>query len=146
MPTAGKLIGAVLFAAMAWYVSDLVKPLLPEGTPTGMLSPINAVFGWLMGWRIMGRRAGEGFVSATGLAITTGVAIVFWCLLAWGGYEMYDRSIRKLYDGPFEALQDMAQQMIEYGKLAAEPNVVLSWFVGSLLAGWITEFFGQRWS
>ena len=37
-----------------------------------------------------------------------------------------------------------AQQMIEYGKLAAEPNVVLSWFVGSLLAGWITEFFGQR--
>ncbi|MEL7343772.1 MAG: TrgA family protein [Pseudomonadota bacterium] len=145
MPTAGKLIGAVLFAALAWYVSDLVKPLLPDGTPTGMLSPVNAFFGVIMGWRLMGRRAGEGFVSATGLGITTGIAIVFWALLFWGGYEMIQRAMRLLYDGPFEALQNMAILMLEYGQLAGTPMVVGTMFFGSLVAAWVTDFFAQRW-
>ncbi len=145
MPTAGKLIGAALFAALAWYVSGLIVPLLPEGTPTGMLAPVNAFFGLIMGWRLMGPRAGDGFVSATGIGITTGIAIIFWCLLTWGGYEMYQRSIRLLYDGPFEALQDMANLMLEYGALAATPMNILVMFVGSLVAAWITDFFAQRW-
>lgn len=146
MPTAGKLIGAALFAALVWYVSGLVVPLLPEGTPTGMLAPVNSAFALIMGWRIMGSRAGEGIVSATGLGITTGVAIVFWCLLFWGGYEMIERSTRLYYDGPFEALQDMAILMLGYGQLAATVEIVGTMFLGSILAGWITDFFAQRWS
>ena len=146
MPTAGKLIGAALFAALVYYIStEFIPPLLPEGTRTQWIAPINCIFALIMGWRITGARAGEGIVSATGLGITTGVAIFFWCLLYWGGYEMIDRSTRLYYNGPFEALQDMANLMIEYARLAATPIVLGSMFLGSILAGWITDFFAQRW-
>ena len=40
MPTAAKLIAAILFAALAYYVSEQVKLVLPsEGAGATMLSP-----------------------------------------------------------------------------------------------------------
>ena len=146
MPTAAKLIGAIAFAVLAYFVSDLVKPLLPEGTQYGLLSPINAVFGFLMGWRIVGRAAGRGYVAAMGYALTTLAAIVFWCLLLWGSYEMLRRATRLRYDGPVEALQDMAFLMSEYAVLAATSQIVITAIVGAMLCGWLTEFFSRRWS
>ena len=59
MPTGGKLIGAIVFAIFAYFISDLIKPLLPEGTGVGWFSPVNAIIGLLMGRELMVRRAGE---------------------------------------------------------------------------------------
>lgn len=146
MPTAGKLIGAITFAAIAYFVSDLIKPLLPEGTQSGLLSPVNALFGLMMGWRIMGRGAGRGYVSAMGFGLTTLVAVVFWSLLLWAGYEMIKRATRLYYDGPVEALQEMAKLMAEYARLAATPEVIGAALVGAVLGGFLTEFFARRWS
>ncbi|MCU0856746.1 MAG: TrgA family protein [Rhodobacteraceae bacterium] len=147
MPTAGKLIGAILFAALAYFVSDLVKPLLPEGTQVGLMSPINAFFGLVMGWRIMGRGAGNGYVSAMGYGLTTMVATVFWCLLLWGGYEMTRRAMRLYYDGPVEALQEMTILMADYARTAVtDPTVVGAAIAGSLFAAAVTEFFARRWA
>lgn len=146
MPTAGKLIGAIAFAALAWFVSDLIKPLLPEGSQVGLFSPLNAFFGLLMGWRIMGRGAGRGYLSATGFGLTTMVAIVFWSLLLWGGYEMTRRAMRLYYDGPMEALQDMAGIMAEYALVALDPQVIGAALVGAILCAFLTEFFARRWS
>ncbi|NNE81559.1 MAG: TrgA family protein, partial [Silicimonas sp.] len=56
MPTGGKLIAAIVFAALAYFISDLVKPLLEDtqGSRVGSLSFVNAFIGLLMGWTIMG--------------------------------------------------------------------------------------------
>ena len=144
MPTAGKLIGAIAFALLAWFVSDQVKPLLPEGMAVGLLSPVNATIGLIMGWRILGKNAGEGLVGTIGHAMTTTVAATFLSLLAWGGYEMYKRSIRMYYDGPVEALQEMALLMTEYAMLAATKDVLLLLVLGALVCAWITELFAAR--
>jgi hypothetical protein len=147
MPTAAKLIGSIVFAALAWFVSDLVKPLLPDGTQFGLLSPINAFFGLLMGWRIMGRGAGRGFVPSMGYGITTAAATVFWALLFWSGYLMITNATRLRYDGPMDALQDMAMIMADYGRMAAtDPQVVGATLVGAVLCSMLTEFFARRWS
>jgi hypothetical protein len=146
MPTAAKLIGAIVFAALAWFVSDLVKPLLPEGSQVGLLSPVNAFFGLIMGWRIMGRGAGNGYVPSLGYGLTTLAAIVFWCLLLWSGYEMTRRAMRLYYDGPMEALQEMAALMAEYARMAADPQVIGAAVIGSLLGAMLTEFFAKRWA
>lgn len=144
MPTAPKLIAAALFAALAWFVSDLVKPLLPEGTQVGLLSPVNAAFGAFFGWRIMGRRAGVSMRGSLGLGLTTGVAIVFWSLLFWCAYLMVVRSTRLRYDGPMEALQDMIALMLENGVLIATPAIVGSLVIGGLVFGWLTEQVARR--
>lgn len=146
MPTAPKLVAAVLFAVLAWFVSDLYKPLLPEGTQVGLLSPVNAVFGMLMGWQVMGRRAGDTMRAAFGYGLTTAAVIVFWALLFWSGYVMVRRSTRLYYDGPMEALTDMFGLMVEYARLGATPEVIGSLVVGALVFGWLTEQVARRFS
>lgn len=146
MPTAGKLIGAIVFAALAYFITDLIKPLLPEGSRMGWFSQVNALVGLAMGWTIMGRGAGKTYRQSLGFGLTTLAATVFWCLVVWSGYEMLRRSMRMYYDGPVEALQEMAQLMIDYAKLAAVNEVIIPAIVGALFVSWLTEFFARRWS
>lgn len=146
MPTAAKLIAAVLFAALAYYVSEEVKFYLPgEGAGATWLSQVNAAFGAVMGWRIMGRFAGQGFMPAAGFGLTTIFAVTFWALLIWAGYEMIIRATRGRYDGPVDALQGMADLMIDYAILTMVPTIVGTAVIGSLVAGIVTEFCARRW-
>ena len=144
MPTAPKLIAALLFAALAFFVSDLIKPLLPEGTQFGWFSPLNAAVGAIMGWRILGTRAGLSMQASLGYGLTTAVIMVFWCLFIWSGYLMVDASTRLRYSGPMAALQDMGAMMIEFARTMATAPVLGSLAVGALFFGWLTEHVARR--
>ena len=148
MPTGGKLIAAIAFAALAYFLSDLVKPLLAdtEGTRVGMLSPVNAFIGWLMGWTIMGKGAGRTYYQSAGYAFTTLAATVFWCLLFWSGHKMLGASMNLRYDGPSEALQQMGVMFFEYLAIIAERSILITAAVGTLFVAWLTEFFARRWT
>ncbi len=146
MPTAPKLIAAILFAALTWFVTDLVKPLLPVGTQMGLLSPINTVIGAFFGWRVMGARAGQSLKASLGYGITTAVIIVFWCLLVWSAYLMTIQSTRMRYDGPIDALQDMFFMMYDYARLMFTGEIVGSLAVGALVFGWLTDQVARRYS
>ena len=148
MPTGGKLIGGIAFAALAYFLSDLIKPLLAdtEGSRVGMLSPVNAFIGFLMGWTIMGKGAGDKYVQAFGYGFTTTAATAFWCLLFWAGHKMLGRSVQLRYDGPMEALQQMGALFFEYGALIMDQTVLITAAVGTIFVAWLTEFFARRWS
>ena len=148
MPTGGKLIAALVFAALAYFISDLIKPFLVEtkGTRLDWFSPINALIGAIMGWIIIGKAAGQRYWTSFGYGLTTLAATVFWCLFWWAGWEMVRKSTRRSYDGAVEALQDMTQIFIEFALLAAQQEVVIPAIVGALFVSWLTEFFGKRWS
>ena len=146
MPTAPKLIAALLFGALAFFISDLVKPQLPEGTQLGLFGPINAAVGALMGWRISGARAGFSMRASLGYGLTTTAITVFWCLFIWAGYIMVEASMRLRYDGPMDALQDMGVMMVEYARTLATPSILGSLFVGSLFFGWLTEQVARRYT
>lgn len=146
MPTGGKLIAAVCFAALAFFISGLIIPFLPEGTPVGKFGPINALIGLIMGWVIMGKGAGKSLRQSLGYGLTTLAATVFWCLVAWAGWAMLQNSLRLRYDGPMDALKDMAQLAIDYAKLIAVQAVVIPALVGALFMAWVTDFFARRWS
>ena len=146
MPTGGKLIAALTFAALAYFISDLIKPLLPEGTNVSRLSEINALVGLAMGWTVMGNGAGKTYRQSLGYGFTTLAATVFWSLLIWSGYEMLQRSVKLYYDGPVEALQEMAALYVEYARTAAVQEVMIPALVGALFVSWLTEYFARRWS
>lgn len=146
MPTAAKLIGAILFAALAYYVSEQIKLLLPnEGSGATWLSQVNAFFGLIMGWRIVGRNAGMGFMPSAGFGLTTIFAVAFWALLIWAAYEMIERAVSGRYRGPVEALLSMSNLMVEYAILIFSPSVLMTAVIGSLGIGIVTEFFARRW-
>lgn len=146
MPTAGKLLGAASFAILCWLVSGMIPPLLPEGTPTPMLQPVNAAVGFVMGWTILGRNAGSGLVATIGHASTTAVAVWFWCLLIWSGDEMLDRSMRLLYNGPVEALQDMASLAVEMIRTVGTVEIVGAMILGVFVTAVVTESAASRWA
>ncbi len=147
MPTGGKLIAAIAFAALAYFISDLVKPLLPEGTNVSKLSQINALVGLIMGWRVMGKGAGRTYLQSFGYGFTTLAAIVFWSLLIWSGNEMLKRSMKMYYDGPVEALQEMAELYVGYARIATtDMSVILAALIGTAFMAWLTEYFARRWS
>jgi len=85
MPTASKVVAAVYFAALAYFCADLVKPLLPEGTRTGMFNEVLAVIGALSGWKMSGQRAGDGVRAGFGYGLTTSALIVFWGIFLFAG-------------------------------------------------------------
>jgi len=136
----------MVFAGLAYFLTDLIKALLPEGTQFGWFSQINALIGFAMGWTVLGKGAGKSYRNAFGYGFTTLFATVFWCLTFWAGYEMLRRSMRMYYDGPVQALQEMTQLFIEYGKIGAVQDVMVPAVVGTIFVSWFTEFFARRWS
>lgn len=147
MPTAAKLFGAFGFALVAFFASEIYKPLLPEGTQMGLLTPINTVIGAFCGWLVMGRLAGDGNYRAIGHGLRTICVILFYVLLLWAGVEMLERSMDLHYDGPVEALQEMMALVAEYFLLmvsSAEVPVVL--LCGGTLAALLAEWAAERWA
>ncbi|MGL6210400.1 MAG: TrgA family protein [Paracoccaceae bacterium] len=146
MPTAAKLVAAVLFAAFGWIGANYFIPSLPEATPIGMLRESAALIGALCGWMIMGRVAGRGYSTSIGNGISTSVAIAFWLVLFWAGYEMVVRSTKMMYDGPMDAVLGVVDLMVQYGRLMLTPEVLGTMLIGGVVTGLFAEWAARRWS
>lgn len=144
MPTMGRLVAGIVFGALAYYVSTLIIPLYEEGTVPKFFAIINTAIGILMGWIVAGSRAGDGLRAAVGYGLTTIVAISFWFLFSHSFVEMIKQSLRKKYHGPVEAVTDVFNLGIDLAQMAGTPEVLTALVVGGIIAGLITEFFGQR--
>ena len=145
MPTAARLFAALGFAAMAVFASEVFKPLLPEGTQVGLLSLVNSAIGLLAGWLVMGRLAGRGYRAAMGSGVRTAAVALFYVLIVWSLYEMLRRSLRKLYDGPMEALKAMTELMSDYVMLMiSDPQVPVILVAGGILAAFLSEWASKR--
>ncbi|MFY0680201.1 MAG: TrgA family protein [Thalassovita sp.] len=145
MPTAARLFGAVMTGALGWYVSDLVRPLLPEATVFGWFNHVNLVLGALVGWRVIGRHAGKGNGIAVSNGVTAIAVLVVWAVGLQALNEMLRLSMRRVYDGPFEGLEDMFRIALEYGALLLTPSVGLSLVIGGIFIALVVEAINRVW-
>ncbi len=147
MPTAAKLISALVMALLGWGVAHLVVPHLPPETRIGWFREISAGLGLLVGWRFLGRRAGGGWNLAPGYGLGAAAILVFWMLLVFSGYEMLRRAMRKAYGGdPVAALKDMVQIAMDDAVYLQPFEVWGALVLGGLAAGLIAEAAARRWS
>ena len=144
MPTMARLVGAVLYAALAWYVSELIKPFFEEGFNPGWFSEVNAVVGLYAGWTIAGSRAGMGYVGAVSYGLTATIALTVLGLFVHSSFEMIQLSLRKQYEGPVEAVVNIAELGLGHAQTMAEPEVLIPLVLGGILAGLVVEFTGRR--
>lgn len=160
MPTATKLISGLAFAMIAFFASEVYRPLLPEGTPSGMMSYLNAVIGFLCGWMIMGRLAGRGLRASMSAGVRTSLSTAVWCLLVWSLWEMLALSTRPgAYGGPMEAINGAFGFIYDFGLLMLQdsrisfttaggeyflPQVPLLLICGGMFAGWLAEWVEDR--
>jgi hypothetical protein len=146
MPTAAKMIAAVLTALTLFLAAEAARAGLPEGTPAGKLAPISAGIGFVTGWVVLGALTGRGYFSSMGLGIRTVLQAVFFVLLAFSLWEMLQLSMKLRYDGPMQALLGVFQIMTDYGRLILLPDVLVALGVGGSLAGYGAEWAGRRWN
>jgi hypothetical protein len=146
MPTMPKFIAALFFAVLGYLCGDLIKPLLPDGTRTGLLNETLAAIGVLSGWLMAGKRAGDGWRSGFGYGLTSAGLLAFWGVFTFAGYTALDRSMNRRYDGPMDAIMAMVSLGLEYVVMIAVPTVIGPLIVGGLFGGWLTEWVAKRWS
>lgn len=145
MPTAGRFVGAILFGFIAWYVSELFKPTMPEGTSFGSFSEYNSLIGMVLGWVMLGPRSHSNRNASIGAGLTTAVAVVFWGLLIHAGIEMIKLSLRKRYDGAGEALIGVLELMGKYGQMMLTPEILITLIGGGMVVGSLSGWAERRW-
>lgn len=145
MPNAARLVAALSLALIAFIVSGLVMPLMPEGMDFGYFTWVNVGLGVLCGWIVMGKRAGRGITPAINNGITGVLSLLFWGLFVQGAYEMFRQAMRNRFDGPFEALGAIFTIGLDYGLTIMVPSIIWTLLVGGVLAGLATEYAWRQW-
>ena len=146
MPTMGRLVAAVLLGAAGWLVSDLIRPLMPEGTDFGMFNFVNAGLGILMGWRVVGKRLGRGYPNGLSAGLTGAVALVFWGLFVQSLNEMLAMALDRRFTGLMQAINAMFKIMTEYALVLVDAQVIGTLVIAGLVTGLIGEWVARRWS
>ncbi|MEX3315358.1 TrgA family protein [Sulfitobacter sp. PS-8MA] len=145
MPSAARLMGAVCLSALAFVLSGMVIPLMPESTDFGYFVPLNMVLGLGIGWTVMGARAGRGTTAAINNGFAGAFVLMLWGIGVQAAYEMFRRAMRNRYDDPFEALVAVFQIAAEYGLMVATLPIAIALVVGAVICGLLTEFAYNRW-
>lgn len=143
MTTSNKLIAAICLAFVGGLVAEFVKPQMPEGSNPGQMTLISAAVGIVVGWRVMGKRAGTCGPIELGLI---GVFwLVFWGLATFGCIEMLRLALRHKFREPVAALEAMVGIALEYGLYLTAPSVLMTLGVGVVVSGYFTDFARRRW-
>ncbi len=145
MPTAAKLVAAICLAALGFVTSELIKLVLPASTDFGIFTLLNTGIGFIMGWVVVGRRAGRGYSAAISNGFTGMVALVFWGLFIQAVNEMVRLAVRHRYDGPVEALAAIFELLVKFGGQMLDPVVLLTLLCGGIVTGLLTEAAAARW-
>jgi hypothetical protein len=145
MFTAPRLVAAILLAAVGFLASELIKPLMAAGTQFGWFSFLNAGLGAIAGWVVIGGRIGRGVSPAIGHGITGAAALLFWGLFLQSAYEMIQLSLRRRYDGPVEAFNDLLRIALEWGAMIATVPVLGLIFLGGMIAAVLAEISARYW-
>jgi hypothetical protein len=146
MPTAARLVSAICLAIVAYIISEMVKPLMPESTNFGYFVPVNIVLGLGVGWFVMGKRVGRGITAGINNGLTGVFVLMLWGLGVQSINEMVRLAMRNRYDGPFEAIVAVFQIGASWARDIATVDMGIALVVSAVIVGLIAESAGKRWS
>jgi uncharacterized membrane protein len=146
MPTAAKLICAILMCALGYGTSVLViYRILPEGANYRGFAEVNAVIGFAIGWRMLGRMVGERMVVSVMNGMLAALVLFVLGLAVQAFYEMIQRALDIKYDSPGKALNEMLELAAKFAVQAADPGVMAAHFGAAALIGLIGHAASRRW-
>lgn len=144
MPTAAKLVSAVMLAALGAWAAMLIVPLLPDGFREGAFVPATAFWGCLAGWTVMGRRLGGGYPHAIAHGLTGVASLVFFALAFNSAWMMVENALMRRYDGPMDAAVGFFDFMLKNLGTMSAPQVWVVLICGGIVAGFLGEFVSHR--
>lgn len=146
MPTTGKGVAAILMAILAWFGSEMYRPLMPEGTDFGWFNEVNVVLGILSGWIVIGTRLNRSYSDAIGAGLTGVAALVFWGVMIQAFNEMLRLALERRYDGPVEALVNVFELALDFAVNLLHTPLLVLLIGGGIFIGLICEFVARRYA
>ena len=151
MPTAAKLVAALLFAALAWWVGEsIVRYRLPDGVRVGWLREMLALGGLVVGWRTVGGEATGRMRRGTTIprAVTAGIAaaaqLLVLALLLHSFGRMIANSLDRKYAEIGRAWGAWMDFLWQDVVTVADPLVLGTLFAGAAAVGPVSGFVGRR--
>ena len=144
MPTAPKLVGAILFGALGLFLATLYAPILDQTEGQRPWVWVSGAVGLWAGWSLMGKRAGQGYSIGMGLGLTSAVSLTFVTIFVMAFLKMAARSMRGTFNSPTDAIVGLFENVSDYVVLLGVPVVVLTLLVAGVVFGLVTEFVGRR--
>lgn len=144
MPTGGRLVGAICFAALGAYLALLAIPFFEDGQVPSFWWPLCILAGVWSGWVVVGKRVGQGYSAAIGNGLTGTATLIFWIIFVISFVDMIEKSFRRSYDDPLEAIVNVFELGIEHALRLGQMDVIVAALVGGVIGGIVTEFFGRR--
>jgi ABC-type antimicrobial peptide transport system permease subunit len=146
--TTARVIGAILMGALGWFVSDMVRPLMPESTVFGWFNHVNLALGGYVGGAMLVPKDGQD--EANPLAplsrgLTAAFSLASIAILAQAVNEMLRLSMRLRYSNPLKALEDVFRIIAEYGAILLHPTVIGPLIIGTVLIAFIVGMAHSRW-
>jgi len=97
-----------------------------------------------VGWVFVGKRAGDTYAGALGYGMTGAVLLLVFGLFIHSFWEMIERSLRKQYKGPMEAITSVFELMFSNALILINPFVIGTLLLGSMLAALVIEWVGRH--
>ncbi|MDP2082860.1 MAG: TrgA family protein [Pseudotabrizicola sp.] len=147
MPTAAKLVAAIIFGFVAFLAAHLYALSLPDPRQSGVLREVSAVVGVLCGWFVMGpfvmrsRRP----VDAMGAGVRTSLTILIGVVLIFATVEMLDRAMKGRFKTPLDAILAIFEHSLRLATPIAQPEILGVLLLGGLAGGAVTYWAGRRW-
>lgn len=145
MPTAAKLFAAFGLALTGFFVSEMIKLNMPEGTDFGMFSGVNVLIGSLIGWFVVGPRAGRGVTAGINNGVTAVLAFAFWALFVQACNDMLGHAMDGHYKGFTDAIVAIFEIMLEFSEQLWDMNILMTFFFGGILSGLAAEVVSRYW-
>lgn len=152
MPTPAKLVAAVLFAVLCWFVADtIVREVLPEGVRVGRFREMLALAGSLVGWRYIGRPAtgqtGRGTTISHSVTVGLGAALILsvLALVVHAFYVMIGESLGLRYTAVGDAASAWMGFLWKDLQTVAHPLVLGLMLVGGAVVGLVSGVVGRTW-
>lgn len=149
MPTAAKLVAAVLFFLVGWQAAQFTLLTFPEEMAATYFPLTIGLIGVWQGWTVSGSRGGKGIGVSFANGIRCSVQIAFLGVLLFALRTMFMRSANLRYDDPGEAVIATLELFLQYLFQTLElPHAYLIWgtlLIGGALAGLVTEAVGRIW-
>ncbi|SRR6056297_319855 len=146
MPTAARGVSALLMAGLAWIASDMIRPLMPEGTDFGIFNYVNVALALVLGWRVTGRRLGIGWGTGVSAGLSGVAALVFWAVFAQSLYKMLEMALDRRLKGVMDALKTMFEIGADFALILLHGPLIGVLVAGGVMIGVIGEWIARRWS
>ena len=144
MPSSTKVASSLCLCALAYILSELVKPTFIEDYNFGYFTYVSMLVGVIVGWTSMGERVGFGLVPAINNGITGTFSMVASVIFIQSANEMIRLSMRGRYDTLFDALLGIVPIGIDFVVQISSTALWGTALIGGILAGLIVEAIWNR--